>query len=355
MKYSSLFAAAYLAVFAFQSNQAFAQNADEPVSQCLAIAQAEPKVILAALDANPLEINGDVTITYSGHSTYRIEKNIFFSFKYKGFTSLISNKIPNLHFVASGQCFPLYLYEETKIISDEDILINQTASVNYGNANYRNKNAITDDGLNNFLAAYPDEIIKKEDIFFYVYGLLHSFDYRSRFEKNLSKELPRIPMVKTAKDFWAFSQAGRDLAKWHLDYEEAPLYKCIIELRKGRKISELTSKDYYVKKMKFPRMKDSEGKSVPDKSTIIYNAHITLKNIPLDAYDYVVNGKSAIEWVMERQGVKIDKKSEITNDANDWAIETMGNPKYPLELLQRVITVSLETNKIVNSLPKLDI
>ena len=92
-----------------------------------------------------------------------------------------------------------------------------------------------------------------------------------------------------------------------------------------------------------------------DKSTVIYNTNITIENIPLKAYEYVVNGKSALEWVMERQGVKTDKASGIINDANDYANETMKNPAYPLELFQRVITVSLETIKIVKSLPKLDI
>jgi predicted helicase len=99
-------------------------------------------------------------------------------------------------------------------------------------------------------------------------------------------------------------------------------------------------------------MKFGAGK---DKSTVIYNAKITMSGIPLDAYDYVVNGKPALEWVIERQCVKTDKDSGIVNDANDWAIETMHNPRYPLELFQRVITVSIETMKIVNGLPALEI
>lgn len=108
--------------------------------------------------------------------------------------------------------------------------------------------------------------------------------------------------------------------------------------------------------MKFPRRKDQDtGKNDSDKSTVIYNEFITVTGIPLEAYDYVVNGKPAIEWVMERQAVTTDKDSGIVNDANLWATETMHNPRYPLELLQRVITVSLETRKLVNNLPKLDI
>lgn len=109
-------------------------------------------------------------------------------------------------------------------------------------------------------------------------------------------------------------------------------------------------KFYRVKKMKF----GGKGKA-KDKTTVIYNENITIQNIPVDAYDYVVNGKPALEWVMERQVVKTDKASGIVNDANDYANETIGDPKYPLELFQRLITVSLKTMKIVNSLPGLKI
>ena len=102
--------------------------------------------------------------------------------------------------------------------------------------------------------------------------------------------------------------------------------------------------------------KDLEtGKSVDDKTTVIYNSGITIENIPEEAYDYIVNGKPALEWVMERQSVTTDKKSGITNDANDWAIETMNNPRYPLELFLRVINVSLRTQEIVRGLPPLRI
>ena len=102
-------------------------------------------------------------------------------------------------------------------------------------------------------------------------------------------------------------------------------------------------------------MKFSGKQSNPDKTTVIYNNNITIQNIPLEAYEYVVNGKPAPEWVMERQRVKFDKASGILNDPNDYANETMKNPAYPLELFQRVITISLETMKIIKSLPKLEI
>ncbi len=170
--------------------------------------------------------------------------------------------------------------------------------------------------------------------------------YRARFADNLAKELPRIPCVKTAADFWAFSRAGRALAELHLGYETVAPYPVKIDTGGKR----LTDADYRVEKMRYGK----KGKE-KDLTTLHYNDTITLTGIPLEAYDYVVNGKPALDWVVERQCVKIDKASGIVNDANDWAIETMGNPKYPLELFQRVITVSLETLKIVKALPTLDI
>ncbi|HCM6861824.1 TPA: hypothetical protein N3082_005091, partial [Klebsiella pneumoniae] len=111
---------------------------------------------------------------------------------------------------------------------------------------------------------------------------------------------------------------------------------------------------YRVVKMKHPKVK-VDGKNINDKATIIYNGRITIKGIPEDAYRYVVNGKPAIDWVMERQCVKTDKDSGLENDANLWATETMNNPKYPFELILRMITVSLETMKIVDSLPALEL
>nr|WP_258529982.1 type ISP restriction/modification enzyme [Pseudomonas aeruginosa] len=127
-----------------------------------------------------------------------------------------------------------------------------------------------------------------------------------------------------------------------MNYETVEPYPLTIE-SKGT----LSAADYRVEKMKFAK----KG----DKTTVIYNHRITLKDVPEAAWDYVVNGKAALDWVMERQAVRTDKASGIVNDANDWASETMGNPKYPLELFQRVVTVSLETQKIVKGLPKLDI
>src|SRR5690606_8525663 len=141
-------------------------------------------------------------------------------------------------------------------------------------------------GLAHFQSTYPGEAITKEDLFYYVYGLLHSPDYRERYADNLSKELPRIPRVRTAEDFRHFSQAGRDLAALHLEYETVDKYPLAIQT-KGK----LTDADYRVEKMKFAKKKDPEtDKSVNDRSTVIYNAKITISGIPEAAWDYVVNG-----------------------------------------------------------------
>ena len=278
-----------------------------------------------------------------------------------GFSVLITNILPNLHTLDTGQCYPLKLYEQIEIpeqrqhntgLKPQGDLFSEQATdlfeqeANTDTPSYTSRDGITDAGLIHFQTAYPNETFSKEDLFYYIYGLLHSNDYKSRYEANLSKELPRIPAVKQAADFWVFSKAGRELAELHIYYETQPAHPVTIDCGK-RKLNELTDADFYVTKMKFAK----KG----DKSVVVYNHAITLRNIPLEAYEYVVNGKPALEWVMERQSVTTHKASGIVNDANDWATETMKNAKYPLELFQRVVTVSLRTVEIVKGLPELDI
>jgi predicted helicase len=264
----------------------------------------------------------------------------------KVFSALIADCIPDLHTIQTGQCFPLYLYDDIKEEESPDLFETNSEKKR------TQREAITEKGLNHFKDKYPGEIILKEDIFYYIYGLFHSPDYLERYADNLSKELPRIPCVNTAKDFWAFSKAGRNLAKLHLEYEKVKPYQVEVEMAKSK--GQLSEGFFRVEKMKFGKTK-VDGKIVEDRSVLIYNEYITLKEIPIRAYDYVVNGRSALEWVVERQCVKLDTESGITNDANDWASETIGDDKYPLELFKKVITVSLDTLNIIQSLPKLDI
>lgn len=267
-----------------------------------------------------------------------------------GQLALMVDHIMELQTDGGTQCFPLYLYEETDTkltqkLQQDSLFDSPQASV--AQVGRTRCDAITDEGLAHFVAAYPGETISKEDLFYYVYGLLHSPDYRERFADNLSKELPRIPCVKGAANFWHFSKAGRELAELHLNYETVAMYE-------GAKVDSggkaLTAADYRVEKMKYGK----KGKD-KDLTTLHYNSRITVTGIPLAAYEYIVNGKPALDWVVERQCVRTDRDSGIVNDANDWAIETMNNPRYPLELFLRVITVSLETMKIVKALPPLDI
>lgn len=264
----------------------------------------------------------------------------------KDFSVLITKNISELHFISTSQCFPYYFYEFKNTQSESD-LFNEAGQEPV----LERREAITNEGLTLFTSTYPTETISKEDVFYYIYGLLHSEDYKARYADNLSKELPRIPCVKKASDFWGFSKAGRELAELHINYESVAPYP--VNYKEGKlAVDMLEAADFRVTQMKFAKGKNGEKY---DKTTVTYNSKITMQDIPLEAYEYVVNGKPALEWVMERQAVTTHKDSGITNDANDWAIDTMHNPRYPLELFQRVITLSLETMKIVNALPKLDI
>ena len=260
----------------------------------------------------------------------------------KDFSCLIICSICDLSLIASGQCFPLYWYEENK--GTQGNLFDD------GQNKYIRHDAITDFILKRAREQYGDKVTK-EDIFYYVYGFLHCPAYRDTFANDLKKMLPRLPLVEKPDDFWAFSRAGRELAELHLNYEQVPASKEVVvdwhNLLPGMMDADTPEKLYRVEQMKFGK----RGKD-KDKSIIEYNQFITLRNIPLRAYDYVVNGKSAIEWIMERYCDKVDSKSGIRNDANQWGIEH-GNPKYPLELLQSIITLSIKTLDIIDNLPKM--
>lgn len=264
-----------------------------------------------------------------------------------GHFALMVDCVPCLQPDGGAQCFPLVLHDKDSREGCDDDLFSQAEETR----GVQSRDGITDAGLKHFQDAYPGETITKEDLFYYVYGLLHSEDYRAKYADNLSKELPRIPRVKTAADFWAFSRAGRELGDLHVNYETVEPYPVTIK-QGDLRLADIKNPEAFYRVTKWAFGKAGKEK---DKTTVIYNANITMTDVPLAAYDYVVNGKPALEWVMERQVVKVDKASGIENDANRYAIETMNNPAYPLELFQRVITVSLRTMEIVRGLPKLEV
>lgn len=257
----------------------------------------------------------------------------------KPFSSLITNKLIDLQVVDKDQCFPLYWYEENK--NTQRTLFDEETG-----EKYIRRDGITDWILREVRSRYHASNITKEMIFYYVYGLLHSPIYRERFAADLKKSLPRIPIVEDVNDFMDFYQYGKKLADLHLNYETVEPYSGVKVVGDRKASSADSDYDYFrvYDKMRF--------KSKEDKSVIIYNGNIRIENIPAKAYEYVVNGKSAIEWIVERYCVSRDKKSLIMNDANDWAKEH-GKPRYILDLLLNVINVSVQTVDIVNALPKL--
>lgn len=206
------------------------------------------------------------------------------------------------------------------------------------------------------LAAYRalDPAINRDDIFFYAYGILHSPDYRSAFATDLKKSLPRIPQVQAAAEFWAFSKAGRELARLHTEYESVGPWPDLAYTH-APGFNAQHPDAYRVLKMKHPKTGDSldpKRSKVDDRSRIIYNDWITVENIPLRAYDYELGSRSAIEGVMESNRVRTDRGSGIRNDPNDWAAEH-GKPKFILELLGRVVAVSMQTLDLIGGLPPL--
>lgn len=298
----------------------------------------------------------------------------------RAFSCYMTELLPDLHIDPDGaQCFPLYWYEEqeagTTLFDESDYTgsggrasLFANGATDTGKA-YKRHDAITDEVLAVFREAYPrafdgcnrrtieqaradglsyavansDERfeIAKADIFYYIYGILHSPEYRERFASNLKKELPRIPL---AGDFAAFCRAGRELARLHIDYEEVEPWALIEEdgdsVDPGR-----------TEKMKFGKCKKTEENPKGQDMAVLHVAeNMTLRNIPLEAYDYVVNGRSAIGWLMDRYQVRKDKASGIVNDPNEYS----DDPRYIVNLVERVVTVSVKTMEIVRQLPALN-
>ncbi|MPB72758.1 type ISP restriction/modification enzyme [Campylobacter fetus] len=266
----------------------------------------------------------------------------------KEFSAIINNKVSEYHTEPNGQIFPLYYYEK---VENEKLDLESDIPIIDG---YYKKEAIRDTALVNFREKYNDMSITKEDIFYYIYGLFHNKDYLDEFKNSLSKMLPRIPYCK---DFWSFSEIGKELAELHLNYETIDIIKSSAKAipisEKGEHLFNqdrqynFSADQLIVDKMKFePKQKASDRPNI-----INYNKHIKIVSIPKKAYDYKVNGKSAIEWIMDRYQVTIDKDSGIKNDPNLYS----DNPKYILNLLLNVIEVSIRSVDLIDSLPTMEI
>ena len=224
------------------------------------------------------------------------------------FWCCVTTVIPNCSLITldGNQCFPFYIYDEDGTNRRENI---------------------TDWALENFRSHYGDETITKWDIFHYTYGILHHAGYRERYAADLKRDLPHIPY---ADDFWAFANAGAQLAELHVNYEAQPEYPLTFVEDATRQL------DFRVEKMRLSK----------DKTSLIYNEFLTLEGIPAEAFSYRLGQYSALEWVVKQYRVKTDARSGIVNDPND-----ASNPRYIVGLIGSVITVSLETCGIVGGLP----
>lgn len=261
----------------------------------------------------------------------------------KPFTALMTDALPDLSFWGSGQgqFFPRYTYAE----SSGD-LFSQADGPSSPADRYTRVDNITDATLASYRAAYG-EAVTKDDIFYYVYGLLHSPDYRERFAADLKKMLPRIPQVPSS-DFRAFSDAGRALSELHIGYESVEPYS----LQEHWAILPKALNE--VERYRVTQMKYGGKAGAWDKTTVKYNGYLTLTGLPEEAQRYTLGSRSAVDWIRERYQVKTDKASGIVNDPNDWGLEH-GDPRYIRDLLGRIVTVSVETMKIVDALPTLEV
>jgi predicted helicase len=262
------------------------------------------------------------------------------------FSALMVRLMPDVHTLDSGQFFARYQYKPI----DDGSLLHIGSQIEVVDE-YRKIDNITDEALERFVAAYGGATTK-DDVFFYVYGLLHTPGYRATYFADLKKMLPRIPLVSDAELFIA---AGKKLAQLHLDYESVTPYP--LDGLESEPSSGTDPFDYYrTEKMRFGRPSAAQRAAGlrADRSAIVYNQHITLHGIPDDAYRYQLGARSAIDWIIDRYQVKVDKPSGIRNDPNDWS-RGQGDPRYILDLVARIVTVGLETVNIVDGLTKLSI
>ena len=255
----------------------------------------------------------------------------------KDFSCLMTNTHTDLEIVGKSQCFPLYWYEADPERSSQQRSLTDFGGKVQSNGLVRH-DGISDWALQQARSKYGDAVTK-EDIFYYIYGYLHSTDYRAAFRDDLKLSLPRIGFVDDPEDFRRFVDAGRKLSDLHLNYESAP--PCREVLINGRSDIETFLNDGTI-------LKVTKMKLDPLNRKLVYNEFITIENIPEDTFRYIVNGRSALGWIVDQYQISKDKESGIVNDPNEYA-----GSAYILNLILSVITVSVETVRIQESLPRL--
>ena len=285
----------------------------------------------------------------------------------------LTTTLPDLEMVSKAQWFPLYTWEPLSPNSDrEPDLFADLATSSESNSDgaatassldfskpigdqipvildgYRRVDNVTDATLASYREHYGDAGITKEDIFFYVYALLHHPEYRERYEDDLKKMLPHIPR---ATGFHTYASVGRELAELHVNYEQVEQHPAVHE-----EISLHAPEDPWeryrigTRKMRFPK----QGRRDKDFTRLEYNDYVTLTGIPAEAQGYSISGRSPLEWIIDRYHVKTDKASGIVNDPNDFLRE-QGRPDAVVDLIKRLVTVSMRTQELLATLPKLEI
>lgn len=251
----------------------------------------------------------------------------------------ITEYFPDLNSLSAGcRAFPEQTHK-----SQETTILNEVVSLTEDKRiRQSNVNGVV------FSCIYPEFEPTARQVFHYVYGLLSCPEYQQQFLANLQKEAPRVPAVSSVDDFYAFVECGKQLADLHVGYMHAEEFPVSVTWVDSKLRKQLDKKALFqVVKMKFGKKND--------RSTIQYNPYVKVSGIPEETYEFKVNGKSCVEWVMDRQCISTHKDSGIENDANDFANETMHDPEYPLKLLKKAITVGLKTRDIQNSMPPLRI
>ena len=249
----------------------------------------------------------------------------------KPFSALMVDAMPDLELISKGQCFPRYRFTEPSEPQEGSLFEDETRQG-------RRVDNITDSALERFRTHYRDQGICKDEIFDYVYGVLHAPDFRTAFPNALARQLARIPL---AGDFRAFAEAGRELAELHLGYETCPEYPLELVFSGGGK----PQPEHFRLRAKPMRFAGKKGDT--DRSVLIVNDHVRLAGIPEAAHSYVVNGRTPLEWFIDRYKVSTDPKSGIVNDANNW----FERPEDLVAAIRRIVHLSVETVRIVEKLP----